>query len=468
MTSLSLYNTLSSKKEKFVPIKAGSVGIYQCGPTVYDTAHIGNFRTFVLYDILRRVFEYERYEVKQIMNITDVDDKTLRRSREEKTSLPDLTDKYEKLFFEDCKVLNLLTPHQILKARDEDNIKAMKDMVKILLEKGFAYKAADGIYMHVSKVKNYGALAKIKLDAEVKERISNDEYDKENPRDFALWKLFDGSLVGKDNSFPDIDGSKNEIAWAADFGRGRPGWHIECSAMAKRALGETIDIHTGGADLIFPHHTNEIAQSESANDKKFANYWVHGGSMNVNDAKMAKSKSNFVKISDLIDNSIAPISFRYWLLTSHYRTQVNFSFEAVAAAQKALFKLCEDIMNWPAKGEVNEKYRLEFEKTITDDLNMPQAIALLWKIVKDPTISDADKKATAINFDKVFGLRLGELSPVPETPTDKPPEEIIALSAAREAARLAKDWTKADALRKEIEDRGYRVKDTQDGSTVVQ
>src|SRR3989344_3116233 len=280
-----LYNTLTGRKEEFRAVKENTVGIYNCGPTVYDNAHIGNLRTFVFYDIVRRIFEYEGYHVTQVMNITDVDDKTIRRSREEKTSLGKLTRHYETLFLSDIHSMNILTPHRLLRATEY--IKEMIEMIANLLEKGIAYPTRDGIYFSIGMFPQYGKLANIKMDAEVRERISNDEYEKENPRDFALWK-FSGKIAEETAKKSDSD-----YSFEAPFGKGRPGWHIECSAMATRALGDTIDIHTGGTDLIFPHHTNEIAQSESETGKPFVHYWLHGAFMNVSDDKMAKSKGNF-------------------------------------------------------------------------------------------------------------------------------------------------------------------------------
>jgi cysteinyl-tRNA synthetase len=511
MTPLFIHNTLSGKKEKFKPAastkaaKANtSVSMYNCGPTVYDSAHIGNLRTFVMDDIVRRVFEYKGYMVEQAMNITDVDDKTIRRSAEQGVSVEALTEKYEKLFWQDMASLNILTPQHILSARG--NIDSMIELINVLLKKGVAYIAEDGVYVSVAKVKQYGELAHLKLEKTDKkekseqnyERIANDEYDKENPRDFAVWK------------FPSAEETERPSAvsaiWDAPFGKGRPGWHIECSAMSMKVFGPTIDIHTGGTDLIFPHHTNEIAQSESATGKPFVRYWIHGGFMNVDDVKMAKSKGNFLKLSDLISEHISPIAFRYWLLTSHYRSQVNFSFDAVRAAQTALFKLCHDVIGWAeAETEVNKnkdenknneekvknikkestntkKYKEDFDIFISDDFNMPKAIALLWKVVKDPAFSPAEKRLLALDFDKVFGLRLAELSPVadPINPNDtlensdssrtknnknaqEIPPEITALAEARLAARLSRDFQKADALRLEIESRGYHVKDTEEG-----
>jgi cysteinyl-tRNA synthetase len=430
-------------------------------------------------DTVRRVFEYEGWKLKQAMNITDVDDKTIRRSKEEGVSLAILTEKYEKFFWADMESLNNLRPHKILGARD--HVKDMIKMIETLLKKGIAYKTADGVYVSIDKVKNYGELAHLKnINQESHEhgRIANDEYDKENPRDFAVWKFS-----------VDDEGTSETVAWSAPFGRGRPGWHIECSAMSIKALGKTIDIHTGATDLIFPHHTNEIAQSESATGQKFVNYWIHGGFMNVEDEKMSKSKGNFLKLSDIVAEQISPIAFRYWILTSHYRSQVNFSLDAVRAAQTALFKLCEDIVRWgeeenaakenkaeaksstkkPAKIVPNEKYKEEFESAITDDFNMSQAVAIMWKVAKDSSLSPAEKKATILDFDEVLGLRLKEISTISKSPLLKKrevPLEVTVLAEARQAARLTKDWPQADALRAEIESRGFTVKDNDKGFTI--
>jgi cysteinyl-tRNA synthetase len=438
---MKIFNTMSGKKEDFIPIIPNKVSMYHCGPTVYDTAHIGNLRTFVMNDIVRRVFEYSGFTVDQAMNITDIDDKTLRKASEEGLPLKEISERYEKLFLEDMKSLRILTPHHTLRATE--NIEEMITLISILIEKGVAYPSSDGIYLSIGMVKNYGALARLKLDGHTEARVGTDEYEKENPRDFALWKFGDG-----------------ENTWPALFGRGRPGWHIECSAMAIKALGETFDIHTGGTDLIFPHHVNEIAQSETATGKPFAKYWIHGGFMNIDDAKMAKSKGNFFKLQDLEDESISPLSFRYWLMTSHYRSPVNFTFDAVRASQNAFIKLVGHVMEWGEVGGVDEKYKKKFLELIQDDFDMPGAIALVWELVKDKEISNSVKKATVIDFDRVLGLGLSDLKPLPKENVEIP-EEITALAEVRSEARKAKDWQKADAVRVEIEERGYEVIDTE-------
>ncbi len=459
-----IYNTLTQQKEEFKPIKKGQVGIYNCGPTVYDTAHIGNFRTFVLDDIIRRVFEYEGYLVTQVMNSTDIDDKTIKRSREEGKSLLEFTRHYETLFLAELHALNILTPHRFLRATD--HIKEMIEMISILLEKGIAYPTRDGVYFSIGMFPEYGKLAHIKLDAEVRERIANDEYEKENPRDFALWKFYS----------PD-DG---EAVWDASFGKGRPGWSIECSAMATWALGPTIDVHTGGIDLLFPHHTNEIAQSEAATGHPFTNYWVHGAFMNVDDDKMSKSKGNFFKLQDLEEGGVSPIAYRYWLLTSHYRSQVNFTLEAVKGAQNAFVRLVEAFIDFSVTQHIHDDhhhhhaqaaepidYKTEFRKAVTDDFNMPEAVALVWKLIKDPAVEPSEKSTLMLDFDKVLGLGLAAVLEMTKMEVQEGvPAEVTALVSAREEARIGKEWEKADALRKEIEVRGYVVKDTEEGPEV--
>jgi cysteinyl-tRNA synthetase len=275
---------------------------------------------------------------------------------------------------------------------------------------------------------------------------------------------------GADKKNDKIPAFAGMTSWPAPFGRGRPGWHIECSTMAMSALGETIDIHTGATDLIFPHHTNEIAQSESATGKPFVHYWLHGGFMNVRDEKMSKSKGNFLKLADLEENKISPLAFRYWLLTAHYRSVVNFSLEAVLAAQNAFIRLAEAFIGFKSDkaGVIDGNFQEKFRTVINDDLNMPEAIALTWQLIKDHHLSPADKRATLLDFDCVFGLGLSAIERLDDSPAsiESLPPEIFALSETRDEARTAKDWRKSDALRKEIESRGYEVKDTDEGSVL--
>ena len=447
--NITIYNTLSRQKEIFKPIEAGKVTMYHCGPTVYNVPHIGNYRTFLMNDIIRRVFEYNNYQVIQTMNVTDVDDKTLRGSQESGLPLLEFTRKYEELFLNELKSLNILLPTHVTRATEYIN--EMIAMISDLLAKDYAYVAKDGVYMSIDKIKDYGKLAQLDLTKISKERISNDDYNKENPRDFSLWK-FKTSEDG-------------DVSWQAPFGEGRPGWHIECSAMAIKTLGPSIDIHSGAIDLLFPHHTNEIAQSECLTGKTFVNYWIHGEFVNISNEKMAKSTGNFFKINDLTEQAVSPLAYRYWLLTAHYRSPVNFTYEAVQASQNALIKMIKIVMNYPKQGSIIPEYQEKFLSYINDDLNMPKALALAWELIGDSKQNEADKRSTLIDFDRVFGLKLDSLPEI-ENP-EEIPVEIIALSEAREEARKAKDWAKADALRVEIGNRGFTVTDNKDGGVVL-
>ena len=443
-----LQNTLSGQKEKFGPIKEGEVSIYNCGPTVYDYAHIGNFRTFILDDILRRVFEYNHYKVHQVMNITDVDDKTIKKSQEEKINLKELTRKYEGLFFEDLKSLNILTPHKTPRATE--NVKEMISFIEKLLEKNVAYKSSDGIYFDITKSDEYGNLANLNLENTAMERIANDEYDKSNPRDFSLWKFH-----------TDEDG---KVFYDAPFGKGRPGWHIECSAMSMHELGETIDIHTGGQDLIFPHHTNEIAQSEGLTRKTFVNYWIHGGFITVDGKKMSKSLGNIFTLQTLKDRGVDPLAYRYFVLGTHYSSPLNFTWEAVEGTQIALRKL-KAFVSFLIEGETPRKevmndYEDKFKSHINDDLDTPKSLAYIWEIVKDNKISQDEKKYLILKFDQILGLELNKKE------VFEIPENVKELLKERSVARADKDFAKSDELRTKIEFFGFEVKDTEEGTFV--
>jgi cysteinyl-tRNA synthetase len=455
-----LHNSLGNKLEDFKPIKDSFVGMYHCGPTVYDFVHIGNLRAFLTADMVRRVFEYEGYEVKQVMNITDVgiggdndegEDKMIKGlKREGKNisleSIKELSDFYTERFKEDISKLNIKTPHELPRA--SENISEDIEMIKQLEEKGFVYRTEDGVYFDTSKITNYGKLGGIIESDETESRIE-ENVEKKNKRDFALWKF------------------NSSIGYSSPWGQGFPGWHIECSAMSTKYLGHTFDIHTGGIDLAPIHHNNEIAQSENACGCEYAHYWLHNGFVNVSGDKMAKSEGNFITLKTVEENGFSPLAYRYFLLLSHYRTPTNFSWEGLQAAQNALEKLrtfmsfCIQNSDSIENGKVDNEFKKLFVDAIENDLNMPEALAVIWKLVKanESEISYVDKFATLMDFDKVLGLKLygGKF----EIPT-----EIQALLNARESARTEKNFDKSDQLRQQIEAKGYFVKDTEKGQTL--
>jgi len=394
------------------------VKIYSCGPTVYDFAHIGNFRAYICSDILVRYLEYRGFEVKQIMNLTDVEDKIIKAVQEQNKSLKELTELYTQEFLKDLDRLNILPADIYTKATDY--IDEMVKLIEILLEKEFAYKTEDGsIYFNIHKDKEYGKLSHFNL-SDLKQnadsRLKKDEYEKENAQDFALWKAWvpeDGEVfwdVSFGKGMP--RGEQSEFYGGMPRGskailRGRPGWHIECSAMSMKNLGETFDIHTGGVDNIFPHHENEIAQSECATGKTFAKYFIHNEHLLVNGQKMAKSSNNFYVLNDLIKEGIDPIAFRMWLYTSNYSTRTNFTFDTVKGSQKALEKLKKAfIALGEVSGEVDMTYKDRFTQYLDDNLNTAKALALVWELIKDKSVSNENKKATLLDFDMVLGLNL--------------------------------------------------------------
>lgn len=452
---IKLYNTLSRSIETFTPLHKGCVSMYHCGPTVYDYAHIGNLRAYVFADILRRTLEYGGYDIKQVINITDVghlvsdgDDgedkmtKALKREGKPLTleSMREVATFYLERFVDDLTSLNIELPHSLPRA--SDHIAEDIELIKKLESNGFTYSISDGVYFDISKFSAYGKLGNISLESLKDGARIGINPEKRNPADFTLWKL------------------DAKLGWESPWGRGFPGWHIECSAMARAYLGQPFDIHTGGIDHIPVHHNNEIAQSEAAYGTPLATYWMHGAFVTIGDGKMAKSSGGFITLKSLADDMISPLAYRYWLLTAHYRSPVNFTLEAVRGAQNALIKLMTTVSALPEGGTVSGAYKARFEASIGTDLGVAQGIALVWELLKDASVSDADKRATILDFDRVFGLKLGSLAPIKE---DVIPAEIQVLAEAREEARKAKEWDKADALRDEIENRGYTVADTPDG-----
>lgn len=458
---MKLTNTLTGKKEEFIPIKDGAVGMYHCGPTVYDHAHIGNLRAYIFADTLRRSLEYVGYEVKQVINITDIghlssdaDDgedkmtKALKRDKKPITleAMRKLANFYFNSFKEDLEKLNIKKPDQFPFA--SEHIKEDIDLIETLFKKEFAYKTSDGIYFDTSKDSNYGKLGGKSSDTEEHSRVEHNP-EKRNHRDFALWKF------NEDLGFP------------SPFGKGFPGWHIECSAMSMKYLGETFDIHTGGIDHIPVHHNNEIAQSENATDKKFVNFWLHSAFIKMEGGKMAKSQGEKILLKTLIERNINPIIYRFWILQAKYSTPIDFSWSSLESARTGFEKLVRNVKNLDGSGNVNPQYLEKFKSFIEDDLNTPEGIALLWELLKDNNVSDADKKTTILEFDKVLGLNLDNVE-IPEEylDTDKLPEEIKKIIEEREKARKEKDWAKSDSLRETIKSKGFGIEDSPQGTKV--
>lgn len=437
--SLKLHNFLLRKVEEFRPINPPKVGLYTCGPTVYDFAHIGNLRTFIFEDILKRTLKANGYQVKHVMNITDVDDKIIKGMREKGVGIREFTAPYEGAFFADLKKLNIQKANFYPKATK--HITSMIRFIEVLMEKKYAYKTEDGVYFSIAKFKNYGKLSGINIkDLKVGARVAADEYDKSEPADFALWKF----------------ARAGEPSWSAPFGVGRPGWHIECSAMSQKYLGQPFDIHAAAIDLLFPHNENEIAQTEAAFGKKFVNFWVEGEHLLVEGQKMAKSLGNIITLSNLEKRGFEPLSFRYLVLTAHYRTQLNFTWQGIQAAQNALNNLRNHFSLYQDRGKSDEAKKAIFLAAINNDLDTPKALSILWEVVRSPLPSPT-KKATALFFDQVLGLGLSDIAPA------KLPAEARQLIEKREKLRRQKKWSEADKLRIKLRDMGVEVEDTEEG-----
>jgi cysteinyl-tRNA synthetase len=440
---MKLFNTLTQKKEDFTPIVDKKVGIYTCGPTVYDIAHIGNLRKYICDDLLYRTIVANGFDVKRVMNITDVDDKTIKKSLGKKAQFDKLTREYEENFFADLKELNAKLPDVITRATAY--IDKMVDFVSDLLDKGFAYKASDGsIYFSIEKFKDYGKLSHLdKEGLKSGARVNQDEYDKENPADFALWKAWDES-----------DG---EIFWETKLGKGRPGWHIECSTMSMDTLGETIDIHTGGVDNIFPHHENEIAQSEAKSGNKFVNFWIHNEHLLVDGKKMSKSLNNFYTLKDIKDRGFSPLDFRYFIIGAHYRSKINFTWSGLEAAKNTRERLVRIASeNTDGADNINEEYWKRFLDKVNDDINLPEALAVTWEMMRDENVKQSVKNATIAKMDEILGLDLLAKNKV------EVPRHIADIAEKRKSARVNKDFKSSDILRKEIEDEGWTINDRPD------
>ncbi len=450
---LKLYNTLSRQVENFTPLNKEEIGLYTCGPTVYNFVHIGNLRTYIFEDILRRVMQYDGYHVKHVMNITDVghltddadsgEDKMEKGARREGKSAWDVAAFYTEAFFQDIKALNILEAHIICKATD--HIPEQIAQVQALTDKGLTYETSDGIYFDTTKLSDYGKLALLSKQ-ELQAGVRVDMGEKKNPHDFALWKFTPAE-------------EKRQMEWEA-FGRmGFPGWHIECSAMSMKYLGDQFDIHCGGIDHIPVHHTNEIAQAEGITGKiPWVKYWLHGEFLQISGEKMAKSGDNFLTLKTVADQDISPLAYRYFLLQAHYRKQLQFSWEALTAAESGLNNLKKEIQKLDKIGPDDTKAEAEFKAAINEDLNMPAALALVWTYVKERSIG----QELISKFDEVLGLDLlvSNNAPVDITP------QAQALLEARANARDNKNWAESDRLRDELGKLGYTVKDSTTGQTL--
>ncbi|TMH53775.1 MAG: cysteine--tRNA ligase [Betaproteobacteria bacterium] len=452
-TALKLYDNYTRSLRGFEALKAGAAGLYTCGPTVYDYQHIGNFRTFLFEDLLRRVLEWNGYEVTHVMNVTDVghltsdadtgEDKMEKGARRTGKTAWEIAELYTGAFLEDMRALNIEDPTILCRATD--HIREQIEFIADIERNGYTYRTSDGIYVDTSKQPDYGYLARLdKAGLEAGKRV--DLGEKRHPTDFALWKF-------------SPSGEKRQMEWPSPWGTGFPGWHIECSAMAQKYLGDFFDVHCGGEDHIPVHHTNEIAQTEARVGTRLANFWMHGYFLLANDAKMAKSAGEFLRLKSLTDRGYDPLAYRYLCLTAHYRSQLNFTFDALDAAATALERMRRGFHALPAGGEPDAAYVDRFTVEINEDLNIPKALAIAWELLRGDVVDLRVTKATLAAFDRVFGLGLEAWQPKQETI----PEVVRALAAARAAARAAKQWAEADRLRAELRAAGWEVEDEPDG-----
>lgn len=461
---LKFFNTLSRSKEVFKPLSKRAVSIYTCGPTVYQYAHIGNMRAYITSDILKRVLVYSGFKVNHIINITDVghltsdsddgEDKIEIEAKKEEKGAQAIAKFYTKAFLNDLKSLNI-DQKGVKFPFASKHIKEQVALIAKLEKKGMVYKTNDGIYFDSLKFKNYGKLAQLDLKGLREGARIGIHAKKRSPSDFALWKFSPKN-------------SARQQEWKSPWGVGFPGWHIECSAMSMKYLGERLDIHTGGIDHIPVHHTNEIAQSESATGKKFANYWIHNEFVTMGGEKMAKSTGNIFTITDLITMGITPIAYRYWLLTAHYRHPITFNQDAIQGAQHALERITSILAPAHRRGHVIQDYLKKFIAYVNDDLDTPGAIALMWQLLKDTKVTLEDKRATIFEFDKVLGLGLSKyISGKHFNLPTAVPKFIQKMVSDREDARQRKDWEMADRLRNEIKKLGYDIKDTDGGPVTI-
>lgn len=457
---MKLFNSLTHTKEEFAPADGMTVSLYTCGPTVYDFAHIGNLRTFLFYDVLRRTLDAQGWSVNHVMNITDVghltddsdtgDDKMEKGAAREGKSVWDIAKQYTDSFLADSRALNLLAPNELPRATD--HIDEQIALVQRLEERGFTYTTSDGVYFDTAKFPDYGKMAQLDFDGLQEGARVEANAQKRNPTDFALWKF-----SPKD--------AQRAMEWDSPWGVGFPGWHLECSAMAMKYLGETMDIHAGGIDHLPVHHTNEIAQSECATGKPFARFWLHGEFLLMNDGKMSKSDGTFVTLRDVIDRGVDPLAYRLFVLGAHYRSKLNFSWDALESAGEALAKLVSTAASWDDATAVGDAKELvgRFMASLADDLNMPQAMAIVWELVKSD-LPSGEKMAALLKMDAVLGLSLDEHIMALKEKIASAGDDVWKKVAQREAARTKKDFEVADRLRDEIAAAGFVVEDTDEGS----
>jgi cysteinyl-tRNA synthetase len=453
--TLQLYDTMTRTVRPFEPMDPPAVGLYCCGPTVYDTAHIGNLRTYLFEDLLRRALEFAGYAVNHVVNITDVghltddadqgEDKVEERSRRTGRSAWEIAEQYTRAFQADMARLNMLAP--TLWCRATEHIPEQIDLIRCIEEQGFAYRTADGIYFDTSRLPDYGRLAR--LDPEgLQAGARVDVGEKRRPTDFALWKF-------------SPDGTRRQMEWESPWGVGFPGWHIECSAMAARYLGPFFDIHCGGEDHIPVHHTNEIAQTRACHGTDLANFWLHGYFLQLGDERMAKSSGRFLRLQDLVDQGYDPLAFRYLCLTAHYRSRLQFTWEALAGAAKALQRLRVATHRWGRGGSPDGDTLDRFAAQVNDDLNLPGAVALTWELVRSD-LPGAERRATVLEFDRVLGLGLADWEPAELSI----PAEVARLVEEREQLRAQKRWAEADALRDRVREAGFEIEDSGTGPAV--
>ena len=467
--SLSLYNTLTRQKEEFAPFDKSEVKLYTCGPTVYDFLTIGNLRSFLFADVLHRALLYNGYQVKKVMNITDVghltgdrdmgEDKLEKGAKKLGKTAWEVAEMFTQVYHQDVTSLNILPP--ILEVKATDHIDDQIAFIKVLEEKGFTYKTSDGIYFDSSKISSYGELANLDIENLKEGARVEVNSEKKSPTDFALWKFHTG------------DG-KRDMEWASPWGKGFPGWHIECSAMGTKYLGEMIDIHTGGVDHIPIHHTNERAQNLAYFDKPVVNSWMHCAFINVDDKRIGKSEGNAILLTEFSGKGFSPLAYRYFLLQGHYRSQMNFTWDGLLAAATAYNKLIRQLTSFTleakeagSEGTLHGDTASEFLEAINDDLNTAKALAIVWDLMKTDAISNIDKLNTILHFDKALGLRLAETINERIEEQELIPAEVHKLAQEREVARIEKDFPRADEIRDEINNLGYFLEDTEDGPELV-